>query len=94
MKPVSGIVGGARGGAYLEKDYSEKMKRMLPPIARIRSTDMPYGANQYVNIHCIFPDFSADSEDESAYNFAPTDEYLLSVIETGAEVFLCLGEGE
>ena len=33
-----------------------------------------------------------DPDDEDAYNFRPTDAYLCSIRDTGAEIFLCLGE--
>ena len=62
------------------------------PIVGLRDTNYPYGQNQYVDIHCIFPDFSKDSDDESAYNFAPTDEYISKIRDSGAEVIFRLGE--
>ncbi len=93
IKPVNGINGGPRSGGYgLPLDMSAEFSEMAIPVARISGPSGEYGQNQFVNIHCIFPDFSRDPEDIDAYNFLPTDLYLSSVKSTGAEIFLRLGE--
>ncbi len=63
------------------------------PLVRTAGAAGEYGLNQYINIHCIFPDFNADEEAEESYNFLPTDLYLASIRNTGAGVFFRLGEG-
>lgn len=39
----------------------------------------------------MFPDFSADPNEESSYNFAPTDRLIKAIHDTGAEVYFRLG---
>ena len=43
------------------------------------------------DIHRIFPDFSKDVNDESAYHFAECDKVLASIVDTGMEPFFRLG---
>lgn len=93
IKPLHGINGGPRlGSANLPFDFTEEYTEMRVPFVRTESEAGGYGQNQFVNLHCIFPDMSRDPEDESAYNFLPTDLYLRSVIGSGAEIFYRLGE--
>ncbi len=42
--------------------------------------------------HVIFPDWLADPDDSSNYNFASTDTFITAIIDAGAEVFFRLGE--
>ena len=93
IKPVNCINGGPRSGGYnLPFDFSEEFSRMGVPFARTAGSAGEYGMNQYINIHCIFPDFDADENLEESYNFLPTDLYLASIRNTGAEIFYRLGE--
>ena len=92
-KPLFGMNGGPRGGGYdLPVDFTEEYKELSVPFVRTASAAGEYGLNQFINIHCIFPDFNADEEAEESYNFLPTDLYLSSVRECGAEIFFRLGE--
>lgn len=50
-----------------------------------------YGSQHAVDVHCIFPDFSRDADDESAYDFTITDAYTKNILDTGAKVFYRLG---
>lgn len=50
-----------------------------------------YGSQHLVDIHCIFPDFSRDVNDESAYDFTLTDAYTKNIVDTGSKVFYRLG---
>ena len=43
------------------------------------------------DIHNIFPDFSRDVNDESAYRFAECDQVIASIVDTGMEPFFRLG---
>jgi len=93
IKPMHGINGGPRLGGYnLPIDFSDEYTEMKVPFVRTDSSAGEYGLNQFINIHCIFPDFDADPELEESYNFLPTDLYIASVIGTGAEIFYRLGE--
>ena len=89
---MHGVLGGAKCGASLEYDLSQELTSCAVPYVRTRGAFSPYGLNQYLDIHCIFPDMTRDASDESSYNFLPTDEYLKAIKASGAEIFLCLGE--
>ena len=43
------------------------------------------------DIHNIFPDFSRDADDESAYFFEDCDKVMASIVDTGMEPFFRLG---
>lgn len=93
IKPLLAMNGAPRsGGVGLPYDFSEEFSRMRVPAVRVGAGMGDYGFNQFLNIHSIFPDFSADETLEQSYNFLPTDLYLASVKNIGAEIFYCLGE--
>jgi len=93
IKPLGCINGGPRSGGYdLPFDFSDEFCEMGVPLVRTSGSAGEYGHNQYVNIHCIFPDFDADESLEESYNFLPTDLYLASIRNTGAGIFFRLGE--
>lgn len=60
------------------------------PLVRLHDTNWPNPGE--VDIHTIFPDFSRDADDPASYSFARTDEYIRTVLATGAEVVYRLGE--
>ncbi len=94
VKPLNCINGGPRSGGYdLPFDFSDEFCQMGIPLVRTAGSAGEYGLNQYVNVHCIFPDFDADENLEESYNFLPTDLYLASIRNTGAGIFFRLGEG-
>ncbi len=94
IKPLNCINGGPRSGGYnLPFDFSDEFTEMGVPLVRTAGSAGEYGLNQYINIHCIFPNFDADENLEESYNFLPTDLYLASIRNTGAGVFFRLGEG-
>ena len=93
IKPMNCINGGPRSGGYnLPFDFTDEFVAMGVPFVRTNSSAGEYGLNQFINVHCIFPDFDADESLEESYNFLPTDLYLASVKNSGAEIFYRLGE--
>ena len=84
--------GPKQGGPYLSVNATEIFKEMGVPYCRLHDIEYPYGANQFVDIHCVFPDFSADENDDRNYNFSATDKYLLGIHGANAKVFYRLGE--
>lgn len=44
-----------------------------------------------VDIPAIFPDFSADADDSSNYNFRKTDDYLAPIVKNGSQIIYRLG---
>ena len=92
IKPLHAINGGPHLGLEgLKSDFGAEFSEIGVPFVRTSGVG-EYGNNQFVNIHCIFPDFNADENLEESYNFLPTDEYLSSIRDTGAEIFFRLGE--
>ncbi len=51
-----------------------------------------YGGPYAHDISVIFPDFSADVNDPSSYDFACTDESILTTLEAGTKTFFRLGQ--
>lgn len=51
-----------------------------------------YGGPYSHDITCIFPDFDADPENPSSYDFACTDESILVTLEAGTKTFFRLGQ--
>ena len=93
MKPLHAVnTGPRRGGVTLVSDNSCEYLEIGVPAVRLHDAEYPYGKNQFVDIHCIFPDMSADPELPESYNFAPTDTYIRAVREVGADILLRLGE--
>lgn len=57
-------------------------------ITSVRTHDF-YGP---CDLHTIFPDFNADANDPTSYDFEETDEVIAAIVATGAEVMFRLGE--
>lgn len=51
-----------------------------------------YGGQYAHDITAIFPDFNADPLDPASYDFACTDESILTTLEAGTETFFRLGQ--
>jgi len=84
MLPVHGFNNCAR-----KTDYGEIMPdflKLAPPVIRLHDTAYPYGGGHYVDVNNIFTDFSADSDDENAYDFTLTDCYIKPMAEAGIEI--------
>lgn len=98
IKQLNGINNGPKNGYSndeeidsWELDVTRIYQKIEIPFVRTHDSEYPYGQDKFIDIHCIFPDFSRDAEDPSAYNFTYTDKYVEAIIETGAEVFFRLG---
>ncbi len=63
------------------------------PYARVHDASFCnwYGGEHSVDVHMIFPDFSRDPDDPTAYDFHLTDEYMADIEAAGAKVFYRLG---
>ncbi len=93
IKPLTGINVGASAMANGSRvDLAEVLSTVSAPIVRLSDVEPPYGQNQLVDIHCIFPDFSADETLPESYNFTETDKYIEEIRKTGAEILFRLGE--
>lgn len=89
IKPVHGFNNAARITGYgsLLPDFAV----LRPPFIRLHDTCGEYGGKHYIDIPNIFPDFSADAEDERSYDFTLSDLYIKELHETGAEIMFRLG---
>ena len=85
IKAVNGVQNGPVTYDFLI-DETENFKAAGFPYSRLHDTEMLYGAGDFVNIHCVFPDMSADPNDPSAYNFKCTDEYIKAIYDAGTKV--------
>lgn len=72
------------------RDYTEPFRAAGIPSVRVH--DASLFVAEVVDLHCIFPDPTADPEDPGSYRFTLTDEYLKSIVDTGAEIYLRIGE--
>ena len=89
---MHGLNLGFKTGTLGENPIDKVLEGFNPSIVGLHDVEYPYGQNQYFDIHAIFPDFSRDSGDPDAYNFAPTDEYMKRIMENGREIIFPLGE--
>ena len=67
-------------------DFTSDFANLCIPIVRTHDW---YGPGDR---HIIFPDWSADPDDSSNYDFTATDSFVTGIINAGAEVFFRLGE--
>lgn len=88
IKPVHGFNNASRETNY--GPLLESFKALKPPFARLHDTGF-HGNAHYVDIPCIFPDFSRDADDEKAYDFTLTDYYIKPLVENGIRVMYRLG---
>jgi len=71
-------------------DLSKEFNELNIPI--IRTHDVPWFSMPAVDIHTIFKDFRLDPSDESNYDFRQTDDYIASLVASGADIVYRLGE--
>ncbi len=89
-KPVVGLSGGPLFDREGRLDFTEEYKELAPPAVRI--ADSQCGEWGFLDIHNVFPDFALDEAMPLSYNFAAADKLVLAAKDTGAEIFLRLGE--
>jgi hypothetical protein len=89
VRAIQGVNGGpvCYGGVV---DLSPYHRALGIPLTRIHDANWP--ARDVVDVHAIFPDFYADAYSPASYRFAPTDDYLKSILATGSKVMYRLGE--
>lgn len=89
VRPLHGINKGplAAGGLM---DVTTELRTLNLPYIRFHDCHWPNP--DIVDIHCVFPDFNADPNQASSYDFALTDEYVAASRRTGASIIYRLGE--
>ena len=91
IRELNGVGNGPVNGNFL-RDRTKEFKEAGISYSRTHDTEGFYGSGEFINIHCIFPDFRADVNDPESYNFACTDIYLKNIINAGTKVYYRLGE--
>ena len=90
IKPLHGVGGGPLTG-HFENDATEEFIAAGIPYSRLHDIEWPLGSGEFVDIHCIFPDFDKDENDPASYNFTFTDLYIKAIIAAGTKPFYRLG---
>ena len=93
IKPLNAVNNGPAGEKERNTGNFESYKAARFSYARLHDSAhcYQYGGEFSVDVHRIFRNFDADVDDESAYIFAPTDEYLKNIKDAGTEIFYRLG---
>ncbi len=71
-------------------NLSDYFRECKIPVVRLH--DAVWFASYSVDITTIFRDFKADPSKEESYDFRQTDEYIDSIMATGADIIYRLGE--
>lgn len=77
LRPLHGV----NGGVLVRREFinlSPYWNQMKVPITRLH--DMPWCADEVVDMHTIFPDMSKDPTMEKNYSFLLTDDFIQPII--------------
>ncbi len=88
LKPLHGVNNGPISfGGLLNNGH--RFRELGVPWVRLHDTNWPHPRE--VDVPQIFPNFEADPDDPDSYCFGPTDDYLRSILDTGAKIIYRLG---
>lgn len=89
IRPLHGINAGPLNlGNTL--DFTSFFQKLAPPLTRLHDCHWPNP--DVVDIHAMFPDFTADPASPASYRFDRTDEYLKAIRAAGIPILFRLGE--
>ncbi|MBQ2277509.1 MAG: hypothetical protein II333_02965 [Clostridia bacterium] len=91
MKPLHGVNSGPKTKVFTY-NASPYFCEAEIPFSRLHDVEYPYGSGEFVDIHCVFPNFDADENDPASYNFGLTDLYIEAIREVKTDVIYRLGE--
>ncbi len=91
MKPLHGVNSGPKTKVFTYNATDMFLEAGFP-FSRLHDVEYPYGSGEFVDIHCVFPDFDADENDPASYNFGLTDLYIEAIREAKTDVIYRLGE--
>lgn len=93
IKPMNAVNNGPAGSRVRKTGNFQTYTNARFPYARLHDSSFytGYGGEWSVDVHRIFRNFDADVNDESAYVFEPTDNYLQNIISAGTKPFYRLG---
>ena len=80
IKPLNGVNAGPKTKVFTY-DATDLFKEANIPYSRLHDVEYPYGSGEFVDIHCIFPNFDADVNEPASYRFALTDCYIQAILE-------------
>lgn len=98
FKPLNATNGGPWHKRYVTDQWRtnfDEYKAARIPYSRNHDSNLCgsiYGGPFAHDISAIFPDFSADVDDPQSYDFACTDESILTTLDAGTETFFRLGQ--
>lgn len=98
FKPLNATNGGPWHKRHANDQWRsnfEDYKRARIPYSRNHDSNLSgsiYGGPYAHDISVIFPDFDADPYDPESYDFACTDESILTTLDAGTETFFRLGQ--
>lgn len=95
IKPMHAVNNGPVHKFAADQQISnlEYYKEAGIPYARTHDASFyaTYGGEHTVDVHAIFPDFTANPYEPDSYDFACTDEYLRVIDAAGTKTFYRLG---
>ena len=85
IRPLQGVSGTPLPGDSSHADFTSQFRQLAVNIVRTHDVDCK-GTSDIDGIgpNRIFPDWTADPNDPRSYNFAPTDQAILSIVREGA----------
>ena len=89
IKPIHSVGEPPYYGTFLSNLHY--LQQAGVPYARLHDIGMCGYSRRWVDIHHIFPDFSADATDPNSYDFAFTDCLINALVEHGIEPLFRLG---
>jgi len=91
LRPLHGV----NGGVLVRREFinlSQYWNQMDVPITRLH--DMPWCADETVDVHTIFPEMSKNPNREKNYSFLLTDDFIQPIITGKMEINTDLLPGE
>ena len=95
IRSLQGVSGTPRPGDSSHPDFTSQFQQLGVNIVRTHDVDCN-GTSDIDGIgpNRIFPNWSADPNDPSSYNFGPTDTAVLSIVRSGAQVEYSVGHSD
>lgn len=94
VKCINAVNNGPAGSRVTGIGNFKQYQELEIPYARLHDASFyagNYGGEFSVDVHRVFPDFTADENNPDSYLFAPTDSYLEDIDSVGTKIFYRLG---
>ena len=95
IRSLQGVSGTPLPGDSSHPDLTSQFKQLGVNIVRTHDVDCN-GTSDIDGLgpNRIFPNWNADPNDPSSYNFGPTDQAILSIVRSGAQVEYSVGHSD